>query len=93
MSQKGEDGGGKPETEVCEGAEDDGEDHDVEAAESVGEVAWYPAAEEGARHEDGHELVCECRADAGVWDGEGVGYQVRDWGEETPFYEENAGGC
>ena len=81
--------GGEPDCEDGEKAEEDCDDHGVEAAEAVGEVARGPAAEEAARVDDGEELVGEGCGDAV---GEGVGGNVRERNEEAPFDKEDAGG-
>lgn len=79
--------GGEPDGKDADEVEKDGEDHGVEAAESVGDVAGNPAAEEGAGVDDSKKLVGEGGEDAV---GEGVGGDVGKGDKETPFDKENA---
>lgn len=66
-----EEGGGEPEGEGSCGAEGEGGDHAVEAAEAVGYVACEEAAQAGSGVEEGEELVGECWGEGGGGGGEG----------------------
>lgn len=79
--------GVEPDGQDADEAEEDGGDHGVESAESVGDVAGNPPAEEGAGVYDCEELIREGGRNA---IGEGVGGNVRKRDKKPPFDKENA---
>ncbi|KAL9598393.1 MAG: hypothetical protein Q9179_003921, partial [Wetmoreana sp. 5 TL-2023] len=80
----------EPNTQHADEAEEDSCDHCVEAAQAVGDVAWYAAAEDAAGVEDREELVGEC------WGNiirKGVGGDIGQRHEQPPFDKKDACCC